>query len=466
MRTTSLGQRRLVHLGQEAGGVVLELLEVHAVVGDLGQRLAVGRARHGDADRARGAVPGQPDDPHVVAEVLAAELGTDAELLHLGEDLGLELEVTEAVAQRGALGRQRVEVAGRGQLGGLDRELGRRAPDDDRQVVRRAGGGAEGPQLLVEEPRQALRVEQRLGLLEQVALVGRAAALGHEQQLVGVAVDGRDLDLRGQVRLGVDLVPHGERGQLAVAQVVALVGVEHAAGDGLLVAAAGEHELALLALDDGGAGVLAHGQHAARRDAGVLEEVEGDEAVVGRRLGILEDAAELTEVAGPEIVGDLVHGQCREPGEDLGFDREEAVTAGREAADAVGGHEPVGRLVGAQGQQLGVRELGHASRSWPSAGPLGPRSLLRRRSLTLPALGLRPGRSGPAHCSADVRSRRGTVGGPPRSGHVGSVRAEAMGSVRPSPRQSVPDPEPTPRPRSAGTHCLGDFRMRLPAIRA
>src|SRR5256884_48849 len=44
--------------------------------------------------------------------------------------------------------------------------------------------------------------------------------------------------------------------------------------------------------------------------------------------------------------------------------------------------------------------LAHASRSWPTAGPLGPRSL---RSLTLPAPGLRPGRSGPARCA---RSRR------------------------------------------------------------
>ena len=85
------------------------------------------------------------------------------------------------------VGRQRVEVAGRGVLGRLQRELGRRAADDDGQVVRRAGGRAERAQLLVEEPQHRRAVQQRLGLLEQVALVGRAAALGHEQELVGVA---------------------------------------------------------------------------------------------------------------------------------------------------------------------------------------------------------------------------------------------------------------------------------------
>ena len=42
---------------------------------------------------------GEADDPHVVAEVLAAELGADAEALREGEHVGLQLEVAEAVAE-------------------------------------------------------------------------------------------------------------------------------------------------------------------------------------------------------------------------------------------------------------------------------------------------------------------------------------------------------------------------------
>ena len=92
-------------------------------------------------------------------------------------------------------------------------------PIDDGQVVRRAGRRAERLHLL-EDPRQQRRlVEQRLGLLVQVALVGAAAALGDEQELVRVAVDGRDLDLGGQVGAGVALVVHRDRRHLAVAQV-------------------------------------------------------------------------------------------------------------------------------------------------------------------------------------------------------------------------------------------------------
>jgi hypothetical protein len=96
-----------------------------------------------------------------------------------------------------------------------------------------------------------------------------------------------------------------------------LVGVEDAAGDGLLVAAAGEHQLALLALHDGGAGVLAHGQHAAGGDVGVLQQVEGHEAVVGRRLGVVEDRCAAGQVAGPQVVGDVVHRLGGQGGERL-----------------------------------------------------------------------------------------------------------------------------------------------------
>ena len=177
---------------------------------------------------------------------------------------------------------------------------------------------------------QAVGVEQRLGLLEQQALVRRAAALGHEQELVRVAVGRVDLDLGGQVRAGVLLVVHVERRELRVAQVVVGVGVEDAARDRFAVAAAGEHELALLAHHDRGAGVLAGRQHAACGDARVLQQLERDEAVVRRRLGIVEDRAELGEVPGPQEVRDVVHRLAGEQRQRFGVDLEEAAAAGLE----------------------------------------------------------------------------------------------------------------------------------------
>ena len=222
-------------VGHVVRGVGLELLEEDPLGRDLAERLPVGRAGDGDRDRARRAVPGQPHHADVVAEVLAAELGADAEALGQLEDLLLELEVAEPVAAHRALGGQVVEVVRRGQLGGLEGVLRRGAADDHRQVVRRAGGGAERADLLVEVGEDPLRVEDRLGLLEQERLVGRAAALGHEQELVLRLLAGHrvELDLRRQVGAGVLLLEHRQRRHLRVAQVEPGVGVEDAARDPL-----------------------------------------------------------------------------------------------------------------------------------------------------------------------------------------------------------------------------------------
>ena len=125
----------------------------------------------------------------------------------------------------------------------------------------------------------------------QEALVCRAAAFGHEQEFVGVAVSCRDLDLGREVRARVLLGVHVEWGHLAVAQVRGLVRVVDSASDRFFVAAPGEHELSLLPLHNRGARVLAHGQHATRRDRRVLEQIERDEAVVLGGFGVIEDVA-------------------------------------------------------------------------------------------------------------------------------------------------------------------------------
>ena len=248
----------------------------------------------------RGAVAGQADDPHVVAEVLAAELGADAELLGQREDLAaLELEVAERRAQLVAAGRQAVEVAGRGQLGRLQGVLGRRAADDDGQVVGRAGRRAERAQLLVEERQQARRVEQRLGLLEQVALVGRAAALGHEQELVLVAVGGVDLDLGRQVGAGVDLLAHVERRHLRVAQVRRRGTCRRRRGR---CAPSSSPPVTtswpFLPMTIAVPVSWQPGRTPPAAMLGVLQQLEGDEAVVGRGLGVVEDAAQLRRCPG------------------------------------------------------------------------------------------------------------------------------------------------------------------------
>ena len=137
-------------------------------------------------------------------------------------------------------------------------------------MIGRAGRGAERADFLVHEVHEARRVQQRLGLLIKEGLVGRAAALGDEVELVGVTGLCIEFDLRRQVVARVLLVEHVQRGDLGITQVGVQIGARDALGDGGFVVEAGEHVLPLLTHDDGGAGILAHGQDTAGREIGVL----------------------------------------------------------------------------------------------------------------------------------------------------------------------------------------------------
>ncbi len=182
----------------------------------------------------------------------------------------------------------------------------------------------------------------------------------------GTSLAGRrvELDLGRQVGAGVLLLERRERRELGVAEVEPGVGVVHALADRLAVVAAGEHALGLLAHHDRRAGVLAHRQHAACGDVDVLEQVERDEAVVARGVGVVDDPAQLGEVAGPQVVADVVHRLVGEPPDRLRVDLQEGLSVDLEGGHALGGDEPVGGLLGAVGaggrEQVGVVELSGA----------------------------------------------------------------------------------------------------------
>ena len=68
------------------------------------------------------------------------------------------------------------------------------------------------------------------------------------------------------------------------------------ARDSRLVVARCEDELALLAFDDGGAGVLAAREHSSGSDDGVLEQLGCYEMIVGRRIVVVENVGQLLQV--------------------------------------------------------------------------------------------------------------------------------------------------------------------------
>ena len=160
-----------------------------------------------------------------------------------------------------------------GELDGEQVLLSRCAADDERDVIRRASSCTERFHLLHQEgDKCALVLDASLGLLVEIGLVGRTATLGHAQEVILHAMCGLQIDLRGQVALGVHLVEHVQRGVLRVAQVALGVGVEHTAAECLLILKSCPDLLAFLAVDDSCAGVLAERQLAFGGNLGVTKE--------------------------------------------------------------------------------------------------------------------------------------------------------------------------------------------------
>ena len=87
--------------------------------------------------------------------------------------------------------------------------LGRRATDDEADVVGRAGCRAEALHLLHQERQErALVLDGGLGHGVEVGLVGGSAALGDHDEAILVALHGLDVNLCGEVAACVDLVVH------------------------------------------------------------------------------------------------------------------------------------------------------------------------------------------------------------------------------------------------------------------
>ena len=110
-------------------------------------------------------------------------------------------------------------------------------------------------------------------------------------EFVGVMFPGggQDVELHGQIVAGVHFLEHRERRHLGVTKVCFGVGAMHAPGERFFFITIDPDALSFLAEDDGGAGILAHRQHAARGDIGVFQQVQRDEAVIPAGLRIVQN---------------------------------------------------------------------------------------------------------------------------------------------------------------------------------
>ena len=127
-------------------------------------------------------------------------------------------------------------------------------------MIRRAGGGADGTQFLIEPHHERLGIQYSFGLLIQERFVGATATLGNEEEVVfiGVFRIRINLNLGRQIVARVLLFPHSYWGHLRIAQVEIGEGVIHAARYRYFIFLGSQGALTLLAHNNRGAGVLTH----------------------------------------------------------------------------------------------------------------------------------------------------------------------------------------------------------------
>ena len=221
-------------------------------------------------------------------------------------------------------------------------------------MIGRAGRCAEREDLLLQEREQAIFRQHRGRGLKQKTLIGGAAALGHEHELVGVIAFGVDLALGRHIVGGVFFLIHRQRRHLRIAQITAQVGVARAFAQRGFVVTVGDDAKTLFAHDDRGAGVLAHRQHAAGGNVGVLKEVERDELVVIAGFRVVKDVAQLLQMARTQVMIDVAEGGLRQSSQRLARHHQHVLAQHLLDPHTLGRDLLVRRGVGAQRKQRGV----------------------------------------------------------------------------------------------------------------
>jgi hypothetical protein len=176
-----------------------------------------------------------------------------------------------------------------------------------------------------QELQKAVRGQQRLRLLEEGGLVGRATSFRHEEKPVGVAIHRLDVDLGRQVGTGVDLPVHVERYGLRVTEILFGISLVHTLREGHLILPAGPHLLPFFGDDGCGASVLAYREFELGGNLGVAQERHCHALVVPGCLRIAQNPAHGFVVFRAEEEGDVTHRLIGNDSQRFGIDFEDLV---------------------------------------------------------------------------------------------------------------------------------------------
>mmetsp|Transcript_23879 Transcript_23879/g.62749 ORF Transcript_23879/g.62749 Transcript_23879/m.62749 type:complete len:236 (-) Transcript_23879:359-1066(-) len=231
----------------------------------------------------------KPNHPHIMDEVLASKLRSDPKLLRQNLDAILPEGVPESTAKGAARGGKTVQVLAARQLHSLQRLFRRQAANYERQVVGRTSCCAEFHHLFFHELGEGPFVQNALGFLQELRLVGRAATFRHEQKIIVVPRLRQHVDLRWQVGLCVRLLKHTRCSDLRVTQIAFGVGTIDAMRNVLLIKTVREHITSSRGHHYRSPRVLARWHHLPGRGASVFQQLKRDKTIVARRLWILQN---------------------------------------------------------------------------------------------------------------------------------------------------------------------------------
>ena len=310
----------------EATGVVIEFFNPYTVFVDFALDVAVGRAAHTKTHRARSTVTRQANHADVVGKVFTTKLSTKTNFVSFFEQAFLEFYIAESATGLIARSGERIVEVSRSQFHGEHGLFCTRSADDDGDVIRRTSRGAEGLHLSHEERHEGVGVEDSLGFLIEITLIGRAPTFGDTEEVIFVAVSGFDVDLCREVATCVHLIVHSEGRILRIAQILLSVSLVDTFGNRFFVAETSPHLLTLLSVNDGSTGVLADGKLAAHSYFCIAEESESHVAVVVGSLRVAKDFCHLLIVRATEEERHIAEGLVHHLGDAFGFHFENGVS--------------------------------------------------------------------------------------------------------------------------------------------
>ena len=237
-------------LGDKFTGELIEFFDPDTIAVDLRLDITVGRAADAHTYGARSAMTRHTDHTDIVGEILTAELSSESYIVGGVEEFLLEFDISESVAILIALSGEIVVILHRSLLDSGEVGFGRSTADDESDMIGRTSGSAESLHLLDKERHESLLIKDSLSLLIEISLIGRAATLSHEEELILIALGGMDFDLRREVATGVHLIIHIEGSVLRIAEIILSISLIYTLRDHLLIVATGPYLLTLISGTD------------------------------------------------------------------------------------------------------------------------------------------------------------------------------------------------------------------------